>query len=427
MLGHVRKEKKGIIFMKKIKLSTKMLVGMVLGLICGAMIGPSISVISPVGTIYVNLLKMCMVPVIVVSVVLSIASVADLKSFSRLGRKVVIFYLCTSLLAATIGVALATIIQPGKNFTGDIDLGAVERTIPSVVDSLVDIVPTNIIQAMADADLISLVFFSVLFGISLSMIGADKKKPVLDLLVSLNEGLLKMISLCLNWVAPIGVFALMANMAGKNGVDVIAPLGRFLLTEYVGIFVLVFGVYGTLLHFVANINIFTFLARVKEPLITAFSSCSSAATVPLEIELSESHMGVPKEIAGFTFPLGGTINLDGTALNIPICLLFSAQIYDINFSIAELVIIIFLGLIMSIGVAGVPGGGTIFILMILGQFNVPTDAFALILASFVLIDTGLTATNICADMACTICICKSEGKLDESVWATGPKLEANEI
>ncbi len=408
--------------MKKMKLSTKMLLGMVLGLIAGILIGPPIAVIKPLGTIFVNLLKMCMVPIIFVSITLSIASVSDLKIFGRIGVKIFAFYCFTSGVAAVIGVFWASVIKPGINFTGDLSGGAVERTVPSLIDSLVAIVPTNIFKAMSEATLMSVIFFAILFGVAISLIG-EQKKPIVDLLTALNNAILKMINLCLK-TAPIGVFSLMAVMAGQYGMDVIAPLSKFLLTEYAAMLTQIFLTYGLLLLFFGKINIFKFVYRVKEVLITAFSTTSSSATVPVELEICESHMGVPKYIAGFSFPLGSTVNQDGAALNIPICLLFSAQIFGITFAPSELFTIIILALFMSIGAAGIPAGASMFVLMILSQFGIPNDAFGLILATYVLIDVGLTTVNICGDMACTVSVCRSENKLNTKVWEPGYDPEA---
>lgn len=398
---------------KKLGLSAKMLIGMALGLIVGIIAGPAITWIKPFGTVFVNLLKMCMVPVIFISITLAIAQVADLKVFGRIGIKIFVWYCLTSAAAAVVGIFWALIIKPGIGFAAE-TTGAVEKTIPSIVDSLVGIIPTNIIKAMADANLMSIIFFAILFGIAISLTG-DKKKPLVDLLESSNAAILKMINICLQY-APIGVFALMANMAGSNGLDVILPLGKFLLTEYAAMFTQILVVYGALLAICGKINIFRFIKRMRAVLIMAFSTTSSAATVPLELELCESHLGVPLSIGGFSLPLGSTVNQDGAALNIPICLLFTAQIYGMHFSVGELIMVVFLALIMSIGAAGIPAGASIFVLMILGQFGLPTDAFGLILASYVLIDVMLTTVNICGDMVCTTSVCRMEGALNTTVW-----------
>ena len=398
---------------KKFNLSLWMLIGMVAGIIVGAIAGPSISWIKPFGTIFVNLLKMCMVPVIFVSITLAIAQVADLKTFGRIGIKIFVWYCITSALAAIIGIVWAYVIQPGVGFTGETS-GAVERTIPNIVDTLVGIIPTNIIDALANGNMVSIIFFSIVFGISISLIG-EKKKPVVDFLESLNKAILRMVSICL-YYAPIGVFAMMANMVGTNSLSVIKSLGKFLLTEYAAMITQILLVYGLLLFLIGKINIFRFINRMKSVLIMAFTSTSSAATVPMELDLCESHLGVPISVGGFSLPLGCTVNQDGAGLNIPICLLFTAQIYGVKFTFGELILIVFLALIMSIGASGIPAGASIFILMILSQFGLPSDAFALILASYVLIDVGLTTVNICGDMVCTTSVCRQEGKLNAAAW-----------
>ncbi len=407
---------------KGIGLSAQMLIGMILGLIVGAIVGPGIAWVKPFGTIFVNLLKMIMVPIIFVSITLSVAQVSDLKQFGRIGIKIFVFYCITSALAAVNGIFWASVIRPGIGFSQATN-GAVEKEIPDIVSTLVNIIPTNIIDALAKANLMSIIFFAILFGIAISLTGEETKKPLIDVLVSLNEAILKMIRICLKY-APIGVFALMANLAGANGLSVILPLGKFLVTEYAAMLTQMFVVYGILLAIMGKINIFKFVNRVKSVLIMAFTTTSSSATCPLEIELSESHMGVPRRIGGFSFPLGSTVNQDGAGLNIPICLLFTAQIYGMKFTPTELIMVVLLALVMSIGAAGIPAGASIFILMILGQFGLPTDAFGLILASYVLIDVGLTTVNICGDMVCTTSVCRSEGVLNTAVWEPGYDPEA---
>ena len=298
---------------KKISISAAMLISMVLGLVVGIIVGPSIAWIKPFGTIFVHLLKMCMVPVIFVSITLAIAQVADLKVFGRIGIKIFVWYCVTSGIAAIVGIFWASVIKPGIGFTAATS-GAVEKTIPSVVDSLVGIVPTNIIKTMADANLMSLIFFAIIFGVAISLTG-EKKEPLVNLLDATNAAILKMINICMNY-APIGVFALMANMAGTNGLDVILPLGKFLATEWITMFTQILLVYGVMLAVFGKINIFRFIKRMRAVLIMAFTSTSSAATVPLELELCETHLGVPLSIGGFSLPLGSTVNQDGAALNL---------------------------------------------------------------------------------------------------------------
>lgn len=402
---------------KTISLPIKMMVGMILGLAVGMVVGPSIAVIKPLGTAFINLLKMSMVPVVFFSITLSIATVDDLKSFGRFGIKTFIAYVATTVIAAAVAIFYGFLIKPGAGFAGNISGGAVEREMPTLADTLLGIIPTNIIQSLADGNLVSIIFFCILFGIGIAMLSEERKKPVVDFFQGCLDAVMKMINICLNY-APIGVFALMASMAGQYGREVFSTLGRFLITDYAGFLTQMIVVYGIILAVTCRINVFKFFARAKAALISAFTTTSSAATVPIEIEMCESHLGVSKKLGGFCFPFGSTVNQNGTAINVATCVLFSAQVYGIEFSFSELITIIGLALISSIGCAGVPAGGTIFTLMILGQFGIPTDAFGLIVASYTLVDVMSTTMNICGDMVCAIVVCKSENVLDESVWAS---------
>ncbi len=394
-------------------LSAKMLIGMVLGLVTGFVVGPDIAFIKPFGTLFVNLLKMCMVPIVFISLILSIATVDNLKSFGKIGLKTFIFYCFTTICAAIISVTIGTLIQPGVGFTGNLPQEAVVRTMPAVADTLLKIVPVNIIDTLARADLVAIIFFAILFGISISLLGPSKK-PLVDVLETVNNAVFKMIAICLKY-APFGVFALMANMTGTYGIDAIRSLGKFLLADYIGYLLVLFIVYTIILRSV-GISIFRFLYRVREAIITAATTMSSAATVPVELNLAQTHMGVPKNIAGFMFPFGATVNQNGTAVNVTMCVLFSAQVYGIHFTATELIILIGLALISSIGNSGVPAGGTVFTLMILGQFGIPTEAFGIIIAVYSLVDLGSTTMNICGDMVGAVWVCKTEKLLDEKVW-----------
>ncbi len=399
--------------MKKLNNSQRMLIGMALGLIAGFIVGPKIAVIKPFGTLFVNLLKMIMVPIVMVSIIMSIANLADVRKFGRIAVKTFICYCVTTVIAACISLCYVSVIKPGVGFT---DLGeAVNRDISnlSVTDTLMSIVPTNIITAMGNAHLLSIIFFSIMMGIALSMIG-DKKKPVVEFLDSLQEAIIKMVHIILLY-APFGVFCLMASIAGTYGSKIFSTLGKFILTDYCGFITQFVVVYGIMMA-MCKIPFPKFVSRAKDALISAFTTTSSAATVPIELQQSESHYGVPKEVGGFAFPFGSTINQNGTAINITCCVLFSAQVYGFQFTPAQLVVLVFTALISSIGCSGIPGGGTVFTLAILASYGIPTEAFAMVIACYTLVDMGSTTMNIGGDIASAIFVSKSEGILMEEVW-----------
>ena len=397
---------------KKMSLSTKMLIAMVLGIIVGMVIGSPVTSIKPLGTLYINMLKMTMVPIVMVSIILSIAKLDNLKTFGKIALKIFLVYCVTSILASCIGLFYASVIKPGVGFT-DITAEAVESTSPSLIDTLIGIVPTNIIQAMADANLLSIIFFSILMGAALSAIG-DKKKPVVDVLDSLQDAIIKIVQICMNY-APIGIFCLMGSMAGQYGTKIFSSLGKFILTDYLSFISQILIVYGVILA-LCKINIFKFISHAKDAIITAATTTSSAATVPVELDISESRLGVPREIGGFAYPFGSTINQNGTAINISCCVLFTAQVYGFHFTPVQLMTLIAMALISSIGCSGIPGGGTVFTLMILGQYGIPTEAFGMIIACYTLVDIGSTTMNIMGDMVSAIFVSKTEKRLDTSVW-----------
>ncbi len=407
---------------KKVSLSVKMLIAMILGLAAGMLVGEPFTVIKPFGTLYINLLKMTMVPIVMVSIILSIANLDDIKQFGRVALKIFLTYCVTTVLAACISVVYASILKPGSGYT-DFTAEAVTRDTPSIVDTLLGIVPTNIIQAMADANLLSIIFFSIMFGIALTMIG-EKKKPVVDLLDSLQEAIIKLVRIIMMY-APIGIFCLMGSIAGQYGTQIFSSLGKFILTDYLGFTTQVVLVYGLILAF-CRINLLDFIFHAKDAIITAATTTSSAATVPVELELCESHLGVPKEIGGFAFPFGSTVNQNGTAINVTCCVLFTAQVYGFSFTPVQLITLIAMALISSIGSSGIPGGGTVFTLMILGQFGIPTEAFGMIIACYTLVDIGSTTMNIMGDMVSAIFVSRTEHRLDEHVWEkTSTELKTN--
>ena len=404
----IKEDKKGL------GLSIKMLIAMVLGLAVGIIVGEPITVIEPFGTAFVNLLKMCMVPIVFISITLSISQVEDFKEFGRVGARMLGLFMITTICAAILGGTFATIIQPGANFAAEVTGEVAAREAPGVAEIILGIIPTNPVAALASGDLLPILFFAIMLGISLVMIG-DKRKPMVDVLQSGFDAMLVMISICLKY-APIGVFALMAVLGGEYGLDTLRPLAKFFATEYLVMTIQILIVYGLVLALVAKINIFKFLYRAKDALVIAFSTVSGSTAVPVLLEQAETHYGIPDRIASFGLVIGATVNQDGAALNIPICVIFVSQIYGFQFTTAELVIIVAMGILMSCGASGVPASASVFTIMILTRFGIPVDAFAMVLASYVIIDVYLTTVNVAGDVVCVCSCCQMEGILDRKVW-----------
>jgi Na+/H+-dicarboxylate symporter len=403
---------------KKLSSSTKMLMGLVLGILAGLVFGEKIRIIKPFGTLFINLLKMCMIPIIFTSITLAVSQVTDFKQFGRIGGKMLAMFMITTTVAAIAGTTLGKLIKPGSRFIGSAAIGEVSvPETPSVANVLLSIVPTNPIKAMANDSLLAVIFFAIMLGVSLILI-EEKKDPAVNVLNSLFEAFMTMVKICLKY-APIGVFALMADLTGTLGIEVLKPLAYFFTAEYIAMLFQIIVVYGALLFIFARINIFKFLVRCKDEIVIAFTTASGNAAIPVELEQAESHFGIPNKIAGFGLTIGTTINQDGAALNIPLCVLFVAQFNGIEISMAQLITIIAMAIIMSCGASGVPASATVFTLSILSSFGIPAEAFSMILASYIIIDVGLTVVNVVGDIACVTIASKLEGELIQEVWEPG--------
>lgn len=404
----------------KLTLSQRMVLAIFLGSALGLATGTQYAeFLAPIGKIFINLLKMVIVPLVVTSITLGVAQIADLKQFGRLGSKVALFYFAGTVISACVAVTVGLLMKPGAGFVASSAAKVKAAAPPPLADVIVAFVPSNIIQTMANMDMNALIFFSIMLGISLILIG-DAKKPVVEVLKSLNEAMIKMTSLCIRF-GPFGVFALMANTTGKYGLSILAPLARFFVADYVAFGIVMFGLYGSISYFIAKVSFFEYLRRIKDVMIMAVSTVSSAATLPLELEVAKHKLGIPDHLAGFSLPLGATMNQHGAAINITICVLFSAQAFGIDLGIGQILTIAFLAIIMSTGTSGVPSAGSIFTLMILDKFGVPNEAFAMILSVYIMVDMGSTLLNIVGDLICVSAVAESEGIQDRTVWDDVPQ------
>jgi Na+/H+-dicarboxylate symporter len=399
----------------KMTLAKKIFIGMLVGYFFGIIAGPVIvPYLKPVGDIFVRLIFMLAAPLIFFSITSGVAGMKDISTFGRIGGKIFRLYLLTTAIAALLGLGLASIIKPGAGFVMDAAASPVEREIPSIVQSIVEMVPRNPFAALSDMNLVQIIVFSIFLGVSLILMG-EKGETIRDFFQKMVDTLTILTGVVMQ-TAPIGVFALMATTGASYGFAVLAPLAKFFATEYLAMILQFVIVYSVIVSVLAKVNPLQFFRKIIPVIVMTLSTVSSAATLPVSMKVSEDELGVPKEISGFTLPLGATVNMDGAALNIPISILFSAQIFGLELTAAHIFTLIFSAIIMSAGAAGVPGGAIIFILMILEQFGLPTEAFALIIAVYRIIDMGLTCINVCGDLACTTAVAASEGMLDRSIW-----------
>ncbi|SET08486.1 dicarboxylate/amino acid:cation symporter [Paracoccus homiensis] len=372
--------------------------------------------IKNIGTLFLSLIKMLIVPLIFVSLVCGMTSVSDMARMGRIGLKAVLFYIGTTAFAITIGLLLGTIFQPGVG----VDIAAASamepKAAPAFIDQLIGIVPTNPIAAAADGNVLQIIFFAMMFGLAINLVG-DAGKPVRDFFESLNSVILKLTEIVISF-APYGVFALIAWVAGTYGLDLLLPLGTVIAALYLGCILHGLLVYGGLITLVARLNPVRFFQGALEPMIVSFTSTSSSGTLPVTLTAVQKNLGVDRSVASFTLPLGATINMDGTAMYQGVAALFVAQAFGVDLGMSEYVTIVMTATLASIGTAGVPGAGLVMLSLVLTSVGLPLEGVAIVAGIDRILDMARTSLNVTGDAACTVLIAKSEGQLDLEAYNT---------
>ena len=392
-------------------LSYKILIGLVLGVVAGLIAGPGSAPllkvwVAPVGTLFINLIKMIIVPVVLASLIVGAASLGDVKKLGRVGAKIMTFYLLTTAFAVSFGLMLGVLMQPGKGLVIPAGAKAAAKTAPPLMDVLVNIVPTNAFQAMAKADMLQVIVFAIFIGIGITMVG-ERAKPVEAFFDGFAEVTYKIIDAIMK-LAPIGVFALIMPVVAVNGPKVLLPLATVIAAVYIGCILHMVVVYSGAVSLIGGISPMRFFKGIFPAMLVAFSTCSSSATLPVNMKCTQENLGVKKDIASFCLPLGATVNMDGTALYQGVCALFVAQIYGIDLNMGQYITIILTGTLASIGTAGVPGAGLIMLTLVLQSVGLPLEGIALVAGIDRVLDMIRTTVNITGDAAGCVVISKSE-------------------
>ncbi len=407
--------------MKKIKLHTKIFIGLILGVAVGLIFGEKATIIEPVGTIFLRLITMVVVPLVFVSLMLGTASLGDIRKLGRIGAKTAVYFVITTTIAICIGLILANVVKPGeglkedvktelyKNYksTAQVDIQKMEEK-PTLVQVLVNTVPTNPIKALIEGNMLQVIFLALLFGVVLTLIKREKSKTLIEFLDALNDVIIQVVHIAMK-LAPYGVLALIAAVIGKYGVNILITLLKYSLVVLGGLFLYTFSINSLSVSILGKINPLRFFSGVKEAMVIAFSTSSSNAALPVAME-SVGHLGVSREYSSFVIPLGATVNMDGTALYQGVAAVFIAQIYGIPLGTVDQITIVLMAVLSSIGAAGVPSAGIITLAMVLKQIGVPLEGIALILGVDRFLDMCRTTTNIIGDMACSVVIQRSEEK-----------------
>ncbi len=394
----------------KIKMHTQILIALAGGIALGRLFPQTAENLKFIGDLFIRLLKMIIIPLVMASMISGIVSIPDWGHLGRIGLRTFLYYLATTVMAILVGLLLVNLIRPGlhADLPRQEAFDAETHTPPTPAQIITDIVPDNIIAAMARLDVLPVIFFSLLFGIALSAV-REKAAPVIEFFQALDIVMMKLTGWIMA-VAPIGVFALIAHLVSQMGLRVLADLIQYILTVISGLLIHACVTLPLLLWVVAKIRPFRFFQAMCSALAAAFSTASSAATLPLSIELLREKVGVSKRITGFVMPLGATVNMDGTALYEAVAALFIAQAYGMELGLAQQMLIVITATLASIGAAAIPSAGLITMVIVLKAVNLPLEGIAMIWAVDRLLDMCRTAVNVWGDSCGAVLIARLDGE-----------------
>lgn len=400
--------------MKSMKLTTKILIGLIAGIVVGLLLGGNPDVannyIKPFGTLFLRMIKMIIVPLVLSSLVVGTASMGDVKKLGRIGGKTIAYYLITTAIAVTIGLILGNLIDPGAGLSIPVNASVEAKAAPKLVDTLLNIIPTNPLSAMVDGNMLQIIAFALFIGIGITLVG-EKGKPFLNFFDSMAEVMYKITAVVMSY-APIGVFALITPVVAANGPAVLLPLAKVIAAVYVGCFLHAAITYSSIVKAFAKLNPLTFFKGALPATTVAFSTCSSSGTLPVTIKSAQDNLGVSESVSSFVLPLGATINMDGTALYQGVCALFVAQVYGLDLTLAQQVTIVLTATLASIGTAGVPGAGFIMLTMVLQAVGLPLEGSALIAGIDRVLDMARTSINVTGDLSAAVVIAATEKELN---------------
>ncbi len=395
----------------RVALPTRIFIGLILGVLAGLYFGPQIEMIKPVGTAFLRLIKMIVVPLIFASLVVGAASLGDIKKIGRIGVRTLIYFLTSTTVALAIGLLIANTLQPGKalpeavrndlmaNYkeTSDAALSVTDEQ--NYADILLDIIPENPIRSMSQGIMLQVIFFALMMGIAMSMLDSEKMKPVRAFFEGINDIMTKIVHLVIQ-LAPYGVFALIASVVGSFGADILLALLNYAFAVILGQ-ILLFCLYPLAVQAFGGASYGAFLRGMRPAQLIAFSTSSSSATLPVTIQCVEENLGIRRDVASFVLPLGATINMDGTALFQGVSAVFIAQVYGLGLSVFDQLGIVLTAVLASIGTAGAPGVGVLMLVIVLKQIGIPLEGIALILGVERILDMFRTTMNVTSDATAT--------------------------
>ncbi|MDF3003698.1 MAG: sodium:dicarboxylate symporter [Oscillospiraceae bacterium] len=396
---------------KNIPLWAKILAAIIIGAAVGIVSPAAAEAISPLGDVFLRLLKMLIVPLVFFTLVSGVCKTGDIKQLRSVGGRTVLYFVVTSTVAAAVGTVLALITQPGKGTTDFLQgVAAAEAQSYSFIDNIVTWVPTNIVEAMASANMLQIIFFSIILGIALLTLG-EKVSSLITIIDQCAEGMLKVTDFVMAF-SPYGILALIAGMVSTLSGAMMKEVFVFIATDIVACVAFIFICYPLMLKFMAKVSPIKFVRNIAPAMLVAASTSSSAATLPVSIKCAEEKLGVPEYIYGFCLPLGNTCNMNGMAIAIGCISVFASNLYGLKITPALLFQFVFLGLILSIGAAGVKGAGVVMSTVLLQTLGLPLTLIPILAAIWPVIDPGHTTANNVGDLACTTVVAARLNKLD---------------
>lgn len=412
----------------KMNMTTKIMVWMAAGLILGSLINAFMGQVSWVqeylvnglfhvmGAIFISTLKMLVVPLVTFSLICGVCGLGDISKLGRVGLKSFLLFLLTTALAISLAMAVASLIGPGEGFemAEDATSSFSAPEAPALSQVIINLVPTNPIAAYADGNMLQIIFFTIIFGVCILMIG-ERGKPLIDLAERLNEVMMQVVNIVMH-IAPYGVFALMAKTFSQQGLDLIIPMMSYFGAVALVLVLHLTGTLMCLLKLLAKVDVLIFLKKMRAAQVFAFSTSSSNATIPVTLTSVEKRIGVDNSTASFVVPFGATINMDGTAIMQGVATVFIANVYGIDLGLMGYLTVVLMAVLASIGTAGVPGVGLIMLAMVLNQVGLPVEGIALIMGVDRLLDMMRTAVNVTGDAVVTTIVARSEKTLDMGVF-----------
>lgn len=383
------------------------------------------SYIEPIGSVFIKLIRLVVVPLVFASLLVGTASLNDIRKLGRIGAKTVAYYLCTTIIAISIGLLLANTLKPGVGLSEEARAQLMESVSeeasaqieadpkkPTVTDILLNIIPTNPVKAFVEGKMLQIIFLALMAGICLSLIPTERSRPVINFFEGINELIIQMVHIIMK-IAPYGVFALISAVVADFGLGILFILLKYSIVVIAGLALHVTVVYALAIKIFSKQKIGTFFRGIRPAQLIAFSSASSSATLPVTMECTEKNLGVPGEICSFALSLGATINMDGTALYQGVSAVFIAQVYGMGLTVPQQLIIVLTAVLASIGTAGAPMAGVITLAIVLESVGVPLEGIALILGVERILDMCRSVVNVTGDASCAVVVASSEGELQK--------------